>query len=336
VVRVKRDILRRSSIGMIATGRTIAINGARRNLAYGVDGTFGLSQNMVVNTYWARTDTAGVRGDDQSYRAQLDYTADRYTVQLEQLGIGDHFNPELGFVRRDNIQRSSTLFKFSPRLARSRTIRKLNYQGALVYTENGDRRLESREQSGEFSINFLNNDALTVEATRSFELLPQPFAIAPGVTLPIGGYTFSDIRVNYNQSQQRSLGANMTFNYGTFYNGHKTTVTIARGRAQLTPRLSLEPTYSLNKVSLVQGDFTTHLAGTRVTYAMTPLMFSSALLQYSSSSNSVSVNARLRWEYQPGSELFVVYNEERNTLTPSFPGMMNRAFIVKVNRLFRF
>ena len=27
--------------------------------------------------------------------------------------------------------------------------------------------------------------------------------------------------------------------------------------------------------------------------------------------------------------------EERNTLTPSFPGLNNRAFIVKINRLFR-
>ena len=31
-----------------------------------------------------------------------------------------------------------------------------------------------------------------------------------------------------------------------------------------------------------------------------------------------------------------VYNEERDTLTPRFPSTMNRAFIVKVNRLFRY
>ena len=68
-------------------------------------------------------------------------------------------------------------------------------------------------------------------------------------------------------------------------------------------------------MSLIEGDFTTHLVGSRVTYTVTPLMFVSALVQYNSSINAVSTNARLRWEYQPGSELFVVYNEERNTLT---------------------
>ena len=56
-----------------------------------------------------------------------------------------------------------------------------------------------------------------------------------------------------------------------------------------------------------------------MTYSMTPLMFVSALIQYNSGINAVSTNARFRWEYRPGSELFVVYNEERNTLTRSFP-----------------
>jgi hypothetical protein len=69
---------------------------------------------------------------------------------------------------------------------------------------------------------------------------------------------------------------------------------------------------------------------------MTPLMFASALLQYNSTNHVVSANARLRWEYAPGSELFVVWNEERDTMAPQFPGLANRSFIVKANRLLRF
>jgi hypothetical protein len=69
---------------------------------------------------------------------------------------------------------------------------------------------------------------------------------------------------------------------------------------------------------------------------VTPMMFYSSLVQYNSGVNAVSTNARLRWEYQPGSELFVVYNEERNTLTRGFPNLSNRALIVKFTRLFRF
>lgn len=64
-------------------------------------------------------------------------------------------------------------------------------------------------------------------------------------------------------------------------------------------------------------------------------MFTSALLQFSSSSHTVSANVRLRWEYRPGSEVFVVFNEDRDTLARRFPTLANRALIVKINRLFR-
>jgi hypothetical protein len=86
----------------------------------------------------------------------------------------------------------------------------------------------------------------------------------------------------------------------------------------------------------VQGSFTAHLAGSRVIVTMSPRMFASTLVQYNSGSNAVTANARFRWEYQPGSELFIVYNDERDTRTRAFPGLMTRSFVVKINRLFRF
>ena len=48
------------------------------------------------------------------------------------------------------------------------------------------------------------------------------------------------------------------------------------------------------------------------------------------------MNVRFRWEYQPGSELFVVLNEQRDTLHRGFPGLTNRGFIVKINKLLMF
>ena len=78
VVRLRRDILRRSSIGLIAAGRSVAQGGPGRNLGYGVDGTFAFFSSLNINTYWARTETAGLTGDDTSHRAELNYNGDRY------------------------------------------------------------------------------------------------------------------------------------------------------------------------------------------------------------------------------------------------------------------
>jgi hypothetical protein len=340
VMRLKRDVLRRSSIGVLATNRSVGVDRTGANRAYGVDGNFNFFQNLQINTYWARTDTVGQVGsdlprDDTSYRAQLDYQGDRYAVQLEHLAIGDNFKPEIGFVRRDDMVRDFAQFRFSPRPRTRRAIRKYIYQGSLEYIENGAGRLESRERNAEFALEFQNADRIAVYYTNTFEYLPVRAPIG-AVELPIGGYSFDSIRVQYNMGQQRSPSANLSAEFGTFYNGHKATFNAQRGRFNVSNQLSLEPVYSFNRVTLVQGDFTQHLAGSRITFTMTPLMFASALVQYNSAINAVSTNARFRWEYQPGSELFVVYNEERNTLARSFPALSNRAFIVKVNRLFRF
>ena len=104
----------------------------------------------------------------------------------------------------------------------------------------------------------------------------------------------------------------------------------------LLKQWSLEPSVSINDVNLPTGDFTTTIVRVRSDYAFTPRMFASALLQYSAGDGIFSSNLRFRWEYRPGSELFIVYTDERDTLQPGFPDLKNRAFVVKVNRLLRF
>ena len=337
VLRVKRDIFRRSSVGAIFTGRSMAQNRLGRNDAYGVDGTFAFFNNLTFNSYWARTRTAGVaREDDSSYRAQMDYAGDRYGVQIERLVVGRRFNPEIGFVRRSDIRRHFGLARFSPRPRTSTIVRKYSWTTSLAYIENGAGRLESREWDSDFGIDFHNSDHFSLAYRQTYEFLAAPFAIASGVTVPVGGYDFSTMAAGYNFGQQRRASGNVSVESGTFYDGHRTTVALRTGRMNVGPRFSIEPTTSVNWIDLAQGAFTTTIIGSRVTYTPTPRMFVSALVQSNSGANLVAANVRMRWEYRPGSELFVVYNEQRDTLAPRFPAIANRAFIVKINRLFRF
>ena len=336
VVRLKRDVLRKSSVGILFTGRSVARSGAGSNTLYGADGTFAFFDNLVINTYWARTRTEGLSGADTSYRAQLDYTGDRYGVQAERLVVGDSFNPEVGFVRRANMRRNFGQLRFSPRPASIKSIRKFSWTGSLAYIENGAGRVETRDWQGEFAIEFQNSDRFAVGYGNTFEFVPRPFDISRGVTVPVRGYHFDGVRVGFNLGPQRPVAGNFLAEYGSFYSGHKLAVSASRGRVNLTSRLSAEPTFSINRVELAEGSFTAKLVGSRVTYTMTPLMFASALVQYNSESHAVMANVRLRWEYRPGSELFVVFNEERDTLARGAPDLANRAIIVKINRLFRF
>ena len=344
-IRLKRDLLRRSSIGALFTRRSVSTQGPGANETYGLDGTFGFFDNLTINTYWAETRTAGLGSDQASYRAQLNYRGDRYGVQAERLVVGTDFNPEVGFLRRDDFERSFGSFRFSPRPRAITAIRKLSWEGRLDYITDRTGLLETREAQGQFGIEFENSDEFTATYRRSYEFLEQPFPIAPDVTIPVGGYGFEDVELSFMLGQQRRLSGTFSVAHGRFFSGEKTSVSfglgggVGGGRLELTPQVSMEPGLSFNRVDLPEGRFTTQLVTTRTTYTVTPRMFISALLQYNSSNDSLSTNLRLRWEYNPGSELFVVYNEDRDTdpFTPDrFSELRNRAFVVKVNRLFRF
>ena len=336
VLRLRSDVLRRSSVGVLATRRSAAQNGTGSNDAYGVDGSFAFFANLSFNTYWAKTRTTGLGGRDTSYRTQMEYAGDRYGVQLDRLVVGDSFNPEVGFVRRRNIRESVGQLRFSPRPKRITSVRKFSGIGTYTYIEDGAGSLQTRTTDGEFAIELQNSDRFSVGLIDDFERLAQPFAVTPTAKVPVGGYDFATARVGYVFGQQRPVSGALLVEHGAFYNGERTSIGFSKTRVNLTPRFSLEPNISINWIDLPGGSFTTNLIGSRVTYTMTPLMFASALVQYNSTTRRASTNVRLRWEYRSGSELFVVYNEERDTLARGAPDLQNRAFIVKVNRLLRF
>ena len=103
VARVKRDILRRSAVGAMFAGRSVALGGEGSNQTFGVDGVFSFFDNVRVTSYLARTQTPGVSGDDTSYQAQFEYGGDRWGLVLDRLAVGDNFNPEMQVAKVQSI-----------------------------------------------------------------------------------------------------------------------------------------------------------------------------------------------------------------------------------------
>ena len=337
VVRVKRDILRKSSIGVLATNRSKAQTLAGSNQVFGVDGTFGFFSNLTFATYLARTKSEGIESDDMSYRAQMEYSGDRYGVQLERLSIDKNFNPEVGFLRRSDMRKSFALARFSPRIRRYKRVRKLSGVGQFNYIEDSAGSVSTRITDGEFAVEFQNSDRFQTGLNRDYELLVRPFVILPGARVPAGGYEFTTARVGYTLGQQRKVSGTVLLERGSFYNGDRTGLTLNRSRLNVSSQLAIEPSITLNWFTLQTGSFRQKLIGSRITFTVKPTLFVSALVQYNSSTHTVSTNARMRWEYRPGSEFFIVYNEERDSDTATTaPALFNRAFIVKVNRFLRF
>jgi hypothetical protein len=335
VIRVKRDILRRSSIGALFTNRTALPGSDASNQAYGVDLGLAFFTNLSMDAYYARTETSGRVGDDASWKGGVDYAGDRYGARAEYLKVGDAFSPEIGFLRRSDFGKWSGSLRFSPRPTNLPPIRRLSWEGEINYFEDGQGSLESREQLGRFSLELNNSDLFTLQFSRNFERLDDPFPVGSGVSVAPGRYGFGSLRASYMFGLQRRVSGTLSITRGDFYNGSVTSVGVSGGRVVVTDHLSLEPGVTINRIELPQGKVEQNLLRTRADYAFTARMFASALVQYSSADHTFGSNLRFRWEYRPGSELFVVWTDERDTSTGG-TGLRNRALALKATRLLRF
>jgi len=349
VMRVKRDVLQRSSIGAMYTNRSVGTTGTGSNAVYGVDGAFLLSQALNAGVYWAQSQTTGIAGNNQSYQGRIDYAVDRYGAKAEFLSVGRNFDPQVGFRRRSDINRTFGELRFSPRPASQAVVRKFTGTASGEYVENGLGLVETRIWRGHFDTEFASSDVIGFDVTRNYEYLRQPFTPS-GAPSPIarGGYGFSDVSAYYSFGAQRRASGTVRVQAGQFYDGTIRSITIGQGSAMapariaVFKRLAIEPTYSVTRIERPTSSFTTQLVRARVDYGFSPLMFASGLVQYNSADRAFSTNLRFRWEYAPGSELFLVYTDERDVrddryATPTtVRGLKNRAIVVKISRLFRY
>ncbi|MBM4185163.1 MAG: carbohydrate binding family 9 domain-containing protein [Gemmatimonadetes bacterium] len=342
-VRLRRDVFSRSSIGLLAEHRSRSVVAATgSNELYGVDYNFAFMENMQVFGYWARTRTDGIDDHDQSLRTRAGWRGNTWSWSVDYVVVEDGFNPELGFVRRSDFRETNLFMRWSPRVPFVPAIRRANIAPIVTFIEN-DRLgyMETRNRTGRFELEFENGDWLTFIGNDAYERLADTTTIS-GARIPDGAYAFRNGELTYYFGSHRRLSGSVSLTRGGFYGGRVTGLSVTQGRIEVLPQLSVEPSLELNWIDLPtlqqsDGQFNQHIMRTRVTYTLSPRAFVSGLLQYNTSSNTVGANVRLRWEWAPGSELFVVYTERRDTdVLDRRSELAGRSFVVKATRLVRF
>ena len=116
VVRLKRDILRRSYIGVIGTSRSPALGDDGTNSVFGVDTGFAFYDSLTMVGYYAKTNTPGLHDKDHSYRGRFDYQADRLGVHgRAPRRRARTSSPKSGFLRRSDFVESLAQLRISRR-----------------------------------------------------------------------------------------------------------------------------------------------------------------------------------------------------------------------------
>ena len=186
VLRLTRDILNRSTVGVIGTYRSNAASGLGRNLAWGMDARFGFFENLDIQTYAAWTQNELEDATGISYLGQLDYNGDRYGLKAERLAVGDGFDPGIGFLRRRDFRRNYAEARFSPRPHSISWLRKIGWTGSLDYTTDNVGNLETRIFSLRTNVELENGDRLNLNAARNREVLSEEFLLDADEGIGVG------------------------------------------------------------------------------------------------------------------------------------------------------
>ena len=311
VLRLKRDLLGRSSLGFIAIDKQPGSE-ADYNRAAGLDFTLSLLQSALsLRGFAAKTWTPQVEGRDQAGLLELDYRQSRFETRLSYLDVEEDFEPEVGFVPRTDIRRLRASGRYRPRPDID-WIRQLSLGPRLTYLTDRDNTLQTRNFEFSAFVNLERGDWLGARFRHRYELLEEAFEIRDDQEIHPAIYRFGSYQANFFANSSRRLSGDASYGYGDFFNGTRHRFS-AEAVWRHNARLSLEGDYEFNRIDLPDGAFNTHLFGHRFLYSFSPDMFLRGFLQWNSAQELVGGNFLFNYRYLPGSDLFIVYNQVWDT-----------------------
>ena len=342
VSRYSRDVFRRSRVGALFVNKESVDGSAHFNRTMGLDGNFSLGNNFQINSYLAKTSTSdelcqargqtSCSGNDMAFYGRFAYRDPKWNLWVNYLDVQENFNAEAGFVQRTGIRTTKAYFGPTPRPKKG-GIKVMEPMYVLTYTTDQTNRLVNRLHHLMWGVTLRNDTFINVIYQKHMDVLDLPFNIRPNVRIPTGAYNMNEWMFTLNTSPGKRFFQRVAWQPNDFYGGTRQAISYAVG-ARATSRLSSELQYSRNDVKMPWGDFLVNLTTLRVDYTFAPRMTIRSLTQYNTSTNEVSNNIRFNLIHRPGSDLFVVYNDLRQTGLPADVfAQKDRQLVVKLNYL---
>ncbi len=322
VARVRHPVFEQSTIGAIYTRR--ATSEDAMGFAPETGHTFGVDMQLATRHFLgdknAEVELFAVANsnvdpdadkslNDLSARGlRLNFPNDIWSGHVSYREFGADYDPQAGFVRRNNFRRVEPRINWQPRPAWIKQIRQLGFglqYRHLVAMDTGVP--EEREWEMELlGIAFESGDNVSVELTRRFEELYDMFEVSDGVDIFPGGYTVQRYSVGGYTAGRRKISVYGGVEWGGFWDGSSTEVDV---RATFRPNagVSVGASVGYNDVDLPRGAFSANVYELETEWDPTPDVSAIAQIQYDDVSERVGVFARLRWIVRPGSNIFLVY-----------------------------
>ncbi len=338
VARVNQELPNRSSVGVLYVGRegdgSLTANPSDdENQTYAIDGRWGIGDNYILEGWAARTRTPGLEGDDHAYAIKSNYDAEKWSQRLSWLEVSEDFNPEVGFLRREDYREGE--FFIMRRLRPEDFIGMLEIRPHMSVTNGWDLDgfLETGFQHYDVHWEFRNGYRVDTGMNYITDGLKDPFEIVDGVVVLPGTYKGWESQLRFNTDLSRPINFQLRTNIGKKFGGDRKVIQPTVGfRVGETFNSEFTVIYNNFDLPVENGDFDVTLARARLSYSFTPQVLLQALIQYNGDADVLSTNLRFSMLRTANSGLFVVYNEFNEQFDGALPP--SREVIVKYNYLF--
>ena len=310
VIRLKESLWAGSYIGVMGIDKRSGDPLDSFNQTGGVDTRLVFFKDWFVNAHVAGTQSPGDPGGNSDLGASLQYKSNWLDALVERRKTGANFSPEAGFVERpdSNETYEDLTFKWRPHV---RAVRELQFEGFLLHAPDTRGEVSTQEWQNTFRAEF-NNGAYTDDDIVDVftQSITTPFHIYKNVFIPNGVYHFTRHQLTYGSGQDKRYTYNFFERFGSYYGG---TLNEFRVRGEYRPTkkfsVSASETWDRFRLPLPNGNFSVALASLQGNYSFSRFLTFSSLIQMdTSNTQAVSANLRLRYNYRPDSDLYVIYN----------------------------
>jgi len=280
------------------------------NQTDGADTRLIFFKDWIVDAHMAGTQSPGNPSGASDLGASLTYRSNWLEGLVERRKTGPNFNPEVGFVERtdSNETRGDLTFKVRPKIA---GVREVQFEGFLLHAPDTHGAVFTQEWLTSFYAE-LNNGGYTDDdiADVFTQRITTPLHIYKNVFIPNGLYHFTRHQLTYGSRKDRRFTYNLVERFGSFYGGRLNEFSV-QGIYRASTKFSVgtSGTWDRFRLPLPNGSFSVVLASLQGNYSFNRFLTFTSLIQMdTSNTQAVSANLRLRYNYRPDSDLYIIYN----------------------------
>ncbi len=340
----KRAFNEYSYLGGMATSR-LGVDGTY-NLSYGVDGVIRVFGDDYLTVRLAQTLQDSAENNPLSMdptSITLDWERRKQEGLSYSAGLtysGTDFNPGIGFEMIDDFIATASNLQYtwiSPEefWLQSHNIKLFNY--AFFRLPSYDLMMYSLNPTWTFTSK--NNWMGSVGPVFKIDQLEEDFELNDSISIPVGRYEYLSGEMMLMTPGTSSFYTIFMLEGGAYFDGYKLSPSI-EPKWNIGASVELGGLYRLDLIRFPDRhqSLNNHIAGLRALYMLSTRLSLSAFVQYNSAIHKIISNVRFRYNPKEGTDLYVVFNEGRNTWLereiPQLPDYEARNITVKYTYTF--